>query len=110
VKQADEELTLPSIPVWCTPAPGLELKYNLPPLYDQTLTSVTVVGPRDQIQKIKDGKERVKATFEVSEEKIAPGSEKQKAEVKYDLPEGVKVKVKPDELARTIEYTLTPRE
>jgi len=42
----------------------------------------------------------------VSEENIA----KRKAAVKYDLPEGVTVKLKPDEAPREIEYTLTPRE
>lgn len=109
VKQDDEAWTLPSIPVWPTIAPGIEQKYNLPPQYDPTLPSVTLIGPRDQIRAIKEGTQRVKGTFEVSEEYIVPGTDKQKSPVKwYDLPEGVHVKE--GDAKKMVEYTLTPKE
>jgi hypothetical protein len=108
VKQADEEITLPSIPVWHTAAPGIEQKYNMPPQFELTLPSVTLIGPSDKIKEIEQGVRRVKATFDVSEENITPGTDKQHALLKYDLPEGVKVKA--DQAKRMIEYTLTPKE
>ena len=105
VKQKDVETTLQSIPVWVTYAPGVEEKYKVQ--YDPTTPTVHVVGPADKIKAITDNTFRPKATFEVSEEKINPGTDKQHAELKYDLPEGVKVKL--EDAKRPVEYTLIPR-
>jgi hypothetical protein len=108
VQQADSEAILPSIPVAVTFAPGIDWKkYDIQ--HEPTLTNVTVVGPADKIRAIAEGTLRVKARFEVSEENVSSGTEKQHAPVQYDLPEGVKVKVE-DPKKNMIEFTLKPSE
>jgi hypothetical protein len=105
VKQKDEETTLPSIPLWVTYTPGIDVhKYDVQ--HEPTLTNVTVIGPADKIRAIKEGTKRLNARFVVSEENITQGTEKQRAAVQYDLPEGVRVKA--EDAARMIDYTLTP--
>ena len=103
VQKADVETTLPSIPVAVTFAPGIDWKkYDIQ--HEPTLTNVTVTGPADKIKGIMEGTLPVKARFEVSEDKVTSGAEKQRAPVQYDLPDGVKVK--PDDAKKQIEFTL----
>jgi hypothetical protein len=107
VKQADNQTTLSSIPVWVTFAPGMEQRYKVD--YEPSLANVTVIGPSDQIRAIEAGTAtpRPKAMFEVSRDNLNVGDAPQKARVKYDLPEGVQVK--PEDAQRTIDFRLSER-
>ena len=109
VKQADETLTLPAIPVAVTFI-GKPSQNSSSLVYEESLPRVTVVGAAEQIRAIEAGTVFPRARFEVTPEDmadLAAGGPPRSAQVKYDLPEGVKVKA--EDAQRKIEFRLAER-
>jgi hypothetical protein len=107
VKRADATLKLKSVPVFAVAAPTMLNLYriSLPDNPENTFANVTVTGPEDQINLLRDEnfEPRPVATFRVTRENAGKPTP-----VRFSLPEGVKVA--PEDAQRTVTYTLTPRE
>jgi hypothetical protein len=93
VRQADETLTISSMPIWAAGPSDLWGKYkvvfNLPQPF---LTNVTVIGPHDKIEQLnKQGAtSKCKAYIDVTTEDL-PVGQLHSRHVRFDLPDGIRV-------------------
>lgn len=107
VRQADVVLTLPSVPIF--PLAPQTLLDTYRPVFEPTLPNVTVIGPRDVIESLRNGTagRMPRAILELSRDDLPPGRPRMR-QVRFDLPEGVRVS--PEDARREVEFTLVPRQ
>ncbi|MFN4242367.1 MAG: hypothetical protein ACK4PI_03930 [Tepidisphaerales bacterium] len=106
VRQADVTLTLPSVPIF--PLAPQTLLDTYRPVFEPTLPNVTVIGPRDVIESLRNGTagRMPRAILELSRDDLPPGRPRTR-QVRFDLPEGLRVS--PEDARREVEFTLVPR-
>ena len=95
VSQQEEKFAIASMPIWhCVPT-GLLNQYRVeaPP----NIPNITVIGPHDQIQLLQRGEYRPKAILEMTAEDVG---KRQQRELKFDLPDRVKVVAEDKEKTR----------
>ena len=86
VSQREEKFLIASMPIWHSTPAGLLQQYRVeaPP----SVPNITVIGPHDQIQSLARGEYRPKALLEITAE---DAGERIPRELKFDLPDRVKV-------------------
>lgn len=103
VREADEHLTLPSVPIWpCQPNILTKYRINFSPA---TLTNIEVFGPHDKIALLKGDSPQFTpiAWFRVTREDVGrPSTPRQ---LKFDLPDGVRVS--DTDAKRTVDVDVT---
>ena len=107
IKPAEATVVLNGVRVLAA-QPELPVAEQFKPVFDETLPTLTVSGPEDQIQALKDNKyvPGPAAIFEVSYSSTDPKVILE-APLIYQLPPGVHVS--PDDAQRKIKYTLVRR-
>lgn len=106
VRQNDDQLTYDSITVQAIMPRGLDNKYT--PVYDASLAKVTVVGPKDQIDTLRQQSGlRPLAVVRVSDQDVGELRTKRVIYLYEGLPPDVRVSEKDRD--RTIELELRPR-
>jgi hypothetical protein len=86
VAQREEKYLIASMPIWHSTPTGLLQQYRVeaPP----SVPNITVIGPSDQIELLRSGSYRPKALLELTAE---DAGKRQQRELKFDLPDRVKV-------------------
>lgn len=113
VRQAEERMIYPSMPVWVLAPPLLaDRGYKVVLASSPNLENVTLVGSPDLIAQLRSGTimPKPRAHVEVSLDDLPAGTPRTR-QVKYDLPDGVRVSS--DDVGRTVEFMLqgiTPKE
>jgi hypothetical protein len=106
VRENDDQLTYDSITVQAILPRGLDNKYT--PVYDASLANVTVVGPKDQIDLLRQpGAPRPLAVFRVSDQDVGDPRAKRVMYLYEGLPPDIRISEKDRD--RTIEFELRPR-
>jgi hypothetical protein len=105
---AETPLVLPYVRVLAAYPPVSDPKIDqFKPVYESTLSNVTVTGPESQIALLKEQKIIPAAFFEVEYKDADTGKPPPPAPVVYQLPPGVHVS--DQDKQRTITYTFKPR-
>lgn len=104
VRNADEEYTIPNIPIHIDCTALLLTKYDIAVSGGYTTKPTVVIGPPEEIKKLQDGSFPPSAVLEVVE--ADSGAAQPRKPLHYVLPEGVKVK--PDS-QQEVDFTLTPK-
>lgn len=86
VAQTDERYTVDAMPIWPLTPPGLLEDYKVE--FTPTITKITVSGPQDKIDLLRNKSFLPKAILEVRDED--KGKTQQRA-LRFDLPDGVNV-------------------
>lgn len=108
VRQAEEKYINPSMPVWVLAPPILaDRGYKVVIVSNPNLANVTLLASPEIIAQLKNGSltPKPRAHIEVSLDDLPAGTVRTR-QVKYDLPDGVRVL--PDDLARTVDFKLSP--
>jgi hypothetical protein len=108
VKNAEQELRIDSLPVWPLFPPTMQKtkKYEVRLDNDAFVQNVFVVGPADQIERIRAGtaEPSPKAVVEISPDDVGKANVRKR--VRIELPEGVRVG--PQSQNVTVGFTLVP--
>lgn len=109
VRQTQEEMTYPSMPVWVLAPPVVSDRgYKVVIVRNSNLANVKLTGSPDVIAQLTSGAltPKPRAHVEVSLEDLPEGSEgpEKTRIVKYDLPDGVHVSS--DDATRTVDFKL----
>jgi hypothetical protein len=86
VAQTDERFTIDAMPIWPLTPPGLREDYKVE--FTPTITKISVSGPQDKIDLLRNKSFLPKAILEVRDED--KGKTQQRA-LRFDLPDGVSV-------------------
>jgi hypothetical protein len=106
VRETDERFTIPSMPLWIVPAPGLADAFRFetnPPF----VANVTVVGPHDKIELLKTDVFKATAEIRITRDDFQPNTPRQIQITRFNLPEGVRVSA--DDEKRMVELRASPR-
>lgn len=98
VSQKEERYLIASMPIWQNAPPGFSEKYRVE--YPPNISNITVIGPHDQIELLRKGDYRPKAQLEVTAED--DGKQRTQRELKFDLPDRVKVVAEDKEKTRVL--------
>ena len=104
IKKSDVTSSLDAVPIWITYSPGMDDKYKV--VCDPSLPDVTVIGPEEQIEAIKSGAFRPKATLEVVPSDL-PVDIDHTRRLRFELPPDVHVSQQ--DAQREITFRLTER-
>ena len=105
VNQAEVRYQIPSMPVWFTVSPNLDLQRYKVELTSPVITDVWVVGPQAQIDMLRNERFLPKARFQVSRDDI--NLPQREAPLEFDLPQGVKLA--PESGNRTVSFKVVER-
>jgi hypothetical protein len=104
VGQSNETYTIPSMAIFVSAPQGLLERYRVKSR-QQSITSVTVVGPPDKIRDLREERDpKPKAVLTVTSDDIPRAGRPQTARLTFELPEGVRVS--DEDARRTEEFTL----
>jgi hypothetical protein len=87
IKQRDVEWTIPSVTIFKESPAKFEDAYVVD--YEAQIKNVAVTGPPEQIEKLKSGEFKYRATFEVSA--FDPPGAALKKPLRFELPQGVQL-------------------
>ncbi|MBC8105035.1 MAG: hypothetical protein H7Z14_00470 [Anaerolineae bacterium] len=104
VSQKEERYLIASMPIWQSTPTGFLEKYRIecPP----SISNITVIGPHDQIELLRKGEVRPKAQLEVTAED--EGKQRTARELKFDLPDRVKVVAEDKEKTKVLFQLVKP--
>lgn len=108
VREADMSYTMNSMPVYLSHPADLLDKYRVE--YDPFLERVTLIGSREMIEAIRDGRLQggaPKAELEITGSDAPPAAQPREKGVQFDLPEGVTVS--PADRSRKVRFTIRER-
>lgn len=107
IDKKEEQVTLPSVPVWVVAPPSELEKYRVELVEgSRVLRDVTVTGPSDLVQQVRERSLRVIALLYLSSDDLASGvGSEVSAPVTFDLPAALRVEAPTQTVRFTIERT-----
>lgn len=106
IRQADVSFTIPAVPIF--PLAALTLLDDYRPVFEPTVTNVTVFGPPDLIAALRNDTlaRKPRAILELTRDDLPAGRPRTRR-LRFDLPEGLTIS--PEDSRREVEFTLVPR-